>query len=172
PHPDPLPASRERERDCRTGGEMTKTHCRGIFLVTALLTAFAALPAPAQTFPSRTITLVVGYAPGGTGDFVARLVAQTVSVLLGQSVVVENRAGASGAIAAQSVVNAAPDGHTLLAGQTPEIAINPHWLKGGFDPERDLAPITLGGVVPLALVVPPDAPYSTVAGMLEAGHTS
>ena len=139
----------------------------------ALLAAFAlTLPASAQPFPSRNITLIVGYAPGGTGDFIARLVGNKLSEKFGRTVVVENRAGASGAIAAQFVANAAPDGYTILAGQTPEIAINPHWLNGKLDPVRDLAPIALGGVVPLALVVPKDAPYATVKAMLDASHTS
>jgi tripartite-type tricarboxylate transporter receptor subunit TctC len=137
----------------------------------ALMAALGcALPAAAQTFPARTITFVVGYAPGGTGDFIARLIGNKVAEKFGRTVVVENRAGASGQIAAQSVVNAAPDGYTILAGQTPEIAINPHWLKNGLDVERDLVPIALGGVVPLALVVPKDAPYATVPALLEASH--
>src|SRR5258708_5183812 len=138
-------------------------------LLAALVTT---LPASAQTFPARTITLVVGYAPGGTGDFVARLLSAKLSIAFGQSVVVENRSGASGLIAAQGVATAAPDGHMLLAGQTPEIAINPHWPRGSLDVERDLEPIALGGVVPLALVVPSESPYNTVASLIEAGHTA
>ena len=131
-----------------------------------------ALPAAAQTYPSRTITIVVGYAPGGTGDFIARVIGNKLSEKFGRTVVVENRAGASGLIAAQGVANATPDGYTLLAGQTPEIAINPTFLHNGFDPARDLVPIALGGVVPLALVVPKDAPYATIAGLFEASHSA
>jgi tripartite-type tricarboxylate transporter receptor subunit TctC len=140
-------------------------------LAFALFVALSALPASAQTFPSRNITIVVGYAPGGTGDFIARIVGNKLAEKFGRTVVVENRAGASGAIATQFVVNAAPDGHTILAGQTPEIAINPHFLKSNLDVERDLVPIALGGVVPLALVVPKDAPYSTVPDMLKAAQS-
>jgi tripartite-type tricarboxylate transporter receptor subunit TctC len=132
----------------------------------------AALPASAQTYPTRNITIVVGYAPGGTGDFIARIIGNKLSEKFNRTVVVENRAGASGAIAAQFVVNAKPDGHTILAGQTPEIAINPHFLKGNLDVERDLVPIALGGVVPLALVVPKDAPYATVPDLLKAAQSS
>src|SRR5262245_31295363 len=73
--------------------------------------------APAQGFPSRPVHLVVSYAPGGTGDIVARLISDRLAAGLGQTVVVENRAGASGAIGTQSVVSAPPDGHTLLIGQ-------------------------------------------------------
>ena len=137
----------------------------------ALITTLTALPAFAQTFPSRNITLVVGYAPGGTGDFIARLVGNKLGEKFGRTVVVENRAGASGLIGAQFVANAAPDGYNILCGQTPEIAINPYFLKSNLDAERDLVPIALGGVVPLALVVPKDAPYSTVPDMLDAART-
>jgi tripartite-type tricarboxylate transporter receptor subunit TctC len=138
----------------------------------ALIAAMsAALPAAAQTFPSRNITIVVGYAPGGTGDFISRIVGNKLAEKLGRTVVVENRAGASGLIAAQFVVNSAPDGHTILGGQTPEIAINPHFLKTNLDLERDLMPIALGGVVPLALVVPKDAPWSSVPDLFKAAQT-
>jgi tripartite-type tricarboxylate transporter receptor subunit TctC len=129
-------------------------------------------PARAQTYPSRAVHLVVPYAPGGTGDIVGRLIADRLAQALGQTFVVENRAGASGAIGAQFVAGAMPDGYTLLVGQTGELAINQHWIKGlGYDPERDLAPIALAAVVPLALVVPRTAPYATLAGMLEVART-
>jgi tripartite-type tricarboxylate transporter receptor subunit TctC len=130
--------------------------------------AAAALPASAQTYPSRTVHVVVPYAAGGTGDIVARVVADKLSAALGQSVVVENRPGASGALGTKSVIAAVPDGHTLLMGQTGEIAINQHWSKNlGYDPEKDLAPVALATIVPLALVVPGKASYSSVAEMLK-----
>jgi tripartite-type tricarboxylate transporter receptor subunit TctC len=144
---------------------------RGLIAAVALAATLAALPASAQTYPSRNITLVVGYAPGGTGDFIARIVGNKLAEKFGRTVVVENRSGASGAIAAQFVVNAKPDGYTILAGQTPEMAINPHFMKSNVDVERDLVPIALGGVVPLALVVPKDAPWSTVPELLKAAQT-
>ena len=137
------------------------------FLSAALVAA--ALPAWAQTFPSRPVHLVVSYAPGGTGDIVARLISDKLAAALGQTVVVENRAGASGSIGAQSVVSATPDGHTLLVGQPAEVAINQHWIRGlGYDPINDLQPVALATVVPLALVIPAAAPYATVADMLKA----
>src|SRR4029077_5745232 len=78
------------------------------------------------------------------------------------------RAGTSGAIGARSVATAPPDGYMLLLGQTGEISINQHWLKGiGYDPDRELQPVALCSVVPLALVVPPNAPYSDMAGYLQ-----
>jgi tripartite-type tricarboxylate transporter receptor subunit TctC len=140
---------------------------RGVAAALALAGFAAALPAQAETYPNRPVKLVVPYAAGGTGDIVARAVADRLANLLGQSVVVENRAGATGAIGTQSVAAATPDGHTLLVGQTGEIAINPHWAKGiGYDPDKDLVPIALATVVPLALVAPGKASYSTVAEML------
>jgi tripartite-type tricarboxylate transporter receptor subunit TctC len=141
-------------------------------LTAAVALAAGALPAVAQTFPSKTVHLVVAYAPGGTGDVVARIIADKLGPALGQTVVVENRAGASGAIGATSVLNAAPDGHTLLLGQTGEIVVNQFWMKGlTYDP-KDLMPVALATVVPLALTVPGKAPYTTMAEMLNAIQTS
>ena len=120
-------------------------------------------PARSDDYPNRPIHLIVNYVPGGTGDIIARLIGGQMSVELGQSVVVENRSGAGGTLGARDVVSAAPDGYTLTVAQTPEIAINPYFMKDiGYDPQKDLKPIALGGVVPLALVVPETAPYSTV----------
>ncbi|HKA72204.1 MAG TPA: tripartite tricarboxylate transporter substrate binding protein [Xanthobacteraceae bacterium] len=139
--------------------------------IAAALLTVAALPAQAENFPSRAIKLIVPYAAGGTGDIVARAVADRLAIALGQSVVVENRAGATGAIGTQSVAAAAPDGYTLLVGQTGEIAINPHWSKNiGYDPDKDLVPVALATVVPLALVVPGKASYGTMAEMLKVAR--
>ena len=141
--------------------------------IAALLAlAAAALPAAAQTFPSKPVHLVVAYAPGGTGDVVARIIADRLGPALGQTVVVENRAGASGAIGATSVLNAPPDGHTLLVGQTAEIVVNQYWIKGlTYDP-KDLMPVALATVVPLALAIPGKAPYASMAELLKAIQTS
>jgi tripartite-type tricarboxylate transporter receptor subunit TctC len=136
-------------------------------LIVAVVSAGSVAPAWTQAYPSRTIQIVVAYAAGGTGDIVARSISDKLGTALGQSVVVENRAGASGAIGAHSVTSAAPDGYTLLVGQTAEVAINQHWLKGlNYDPDKDLMPIALAAVVPLALVVPSKAPYSTLPEFL------
>ena len=144
---------------------------RSLALITALLAGAviaATPPAQAQTYPSRTVHLVVPYTAGGTGDIVARVIADKLAPALGQSVVVENRPGASGALGTKSVIAAAPDGHTLLLGQTGEIAINQHWSKNlGYDPEKDLAPVALATIVPLALVVPGKARYSSLPEMLK-----
>jgi len=145
----------------------TRTLAAG--LVAAVVNAIAALPAWSQTYPTRPIQVIVAYAAGGTGDVVARSISDRLGAALGQSIVVENRAGASGAIGAHSVTSAAPDGYTLLVGQTGEIAVNQHWLKGlYYDPDKDLMPIALAAIVPLALVVPAKAPYSTLPEFLTA----
>jgi tripartite-type tricarboxylate transporter receptor subunit TctC len=139
-------------------------------IITTALVALgiaASLPASADPFPSRPVHLIVAYSPGGTGDVVARVIADRLGTALGQPVVVENRAGASGAIGAQAVLNSAPDGHTLLVGQTAEIVVNQYWIKGlTYDP-AGLMPVALATVVPLALSVPASAPYSTLADMLK-----
>jgi len=140
--------------------------------VGACLALATSLSAAAQPFPSRTVRLVVAYAPGGTGDVVARVIADKLGAALGQTVVVENRAGASGAIGTQSVVSAAPDGHTLLVGQTAEIVVNQFWIKGlTYDP-KDLSPVALATVVPLALTVPGKTPHASMAEMLKAIQSS
>jgi len=129
----------------------------------------AAFPSWAQTYPTRSVHLIVAYSAGGTGDFVARVISDRLGQALGQTIVVENRAGASGAIGARSVISADPDGHTLLMGQTGEVSINQHWLKDiGYNPDKDLQPVALAAVVPLALVVPAKAPYATMADYLKA----
>ncbi len=144
------------------------THAVGAAAIAAGL-ALAAVPAWPQTYPSRPIRLIVNFPPGGTGDILGRIIGNQLAIELNQSVVVENRSGAGGTIGARDVVNAAPDGYTLTVGQTPEIAINPYFMKeAGYDSLKDLQPIALAGVVPLALVVPAKSPYSTVAELVTA----
>jgi len=129
-------------------------------------------PSWAQGFPNRPVRLIVAFAAGGTGDIVARVIADKLGPALGQTVVVDNRPGASGAIGTQAVIASPPDGHTLLLGQTGEIAINPHWGKSaGYDPDKDLVPVALATVVPLALVIPGKAAYSTLPDMLKSAAT-
>ena len=140
-------------------------HVRGIAVAAIALTISAApLAAHAQTYPGRPIHLIVNFPPGGAGDILGRIIGNQLSIELKQSVVVENRSGAGGTIGARDVVNAAPDGYTLAVGQTPEMAINPYFMKDvGYETLKDLQPIALAGVMPLALVVPPQSPYSTAA---------
>jgi tripartite-type tricarboxylate transporter receptor subunit TctC len=153
-------------RDLIGGGQMAMDIISRQFSATAALAlalAVTALPAWPDSYPSRPIHLIVNYVPGGTGDIIARLIGARLGEELGQSVVVENRSGAGGTLGTRVVVNADPDGYTLTVAQTPEIAINPYFMKAvGYDPQKDLQPIALGGVVPLALAVPANAPYSTI----------
>jgi tripartite-type tricarboxylate transporter receptor subunit TctC len=130
-------------------------------VVTTFLVGIVA-PARSDDYPNRPIHLIVNFVPGGTGDIIARLIGDQMAIELGQSVVVENRPGAGGTLGTRDVVKATPDGYMLTVAQTPEIAINPYFMKDvGYDPQKDLKPIALGGIVPLALVVPETAPYST-----------
>jgi len=110
----------------------------GILLALAL----GAMPARAQTYPTRPIKLLVAYPPGGASDLIARLVADALTKRLGQPVVVENRAGANGNIAGEAAAHAEPDGYTLLLGPSSVFTINPHlYAKMPFDPLKDFVPI-------------------------------
>ena len=127
----------------------------------ATLTSTAAL-AQAQ-FPSKSITMIVPFPPGGPTDLVARVIAQKMSESMGQSVVIDNRGGANGNMGAMLAVKAAADGYTLLY-NTSSITLSPALYKSlGYDVKRDLAPVALTAVVPLALVVGPNVPANTVA---------
>ena len=139
------------------------------FALIAAGAMLAALSASAQSFPSKNIHIIVAYAPGGTGDIVARLIAPQLGAALGQTVVIENRAGATGVDRHAGVVSAPADGHTLLLGQTGEIAINQHWIANlTYNAQKDLVPVALASVVPLALVVPAKAPYCTIGDLAKA----
>ena len=120
-----------------------------------------------RQFPERPIRLVVGFPPGGGADFVARQVAQNLGQALGASVVVENRPGANGTIAATDVSRSAADGYTLLLGATASQSISPALMpKLPYDPLRDFTPITMVGSTPLVLVVNPKMPARTVSEFL------
>jgi tripartite-type tricarboxylate transporter receptor subunit TctC len=136
--------------------------------IIAAALAIGALPALAESFPSRPIHVIVAYAPGGTGDVVARIVADKLGPALGQTVLVENRAGASGAIGATAVLQAPADGHTLLLGQTGEVVVNPYWMTSLTYEPKDLQPVALATVVPLGLAIPGKAPYATMAEFFNA----
>ena len=135
-----------------------------------------------QSFPSRPITLIVGFAAGGATDTAARIIARKLSENLGQSVVVDNRAGAGGNIAHQQIATAAPDGYTILLGSVGPLAVAPHLVKDlPYDPQKDIAPLTMGVVFPNVLVVNPNVPAKTLKefvalakakpGTLEYGST-
>jgi tripartite-type tricarboxylate transporter receptor subunit TctC len=121
----------------------------------------------AQSFPDRTITLVVPFAAGGSTDVVARVIAQKMGDELGQQIVIENVAGAGGNLGADRVARAEPDGYTILMGTVATHALNPLILKTKpYDPEKDFAPISLLVIVPNVLVVNPKLPVNTVADLI------
>ena len=132
----------------------------------SILALIFAVTASAQSFPTKPIKIVVPFPAGGTVDFFARVISTKLSEALGQSVLVENRAGAGGNIAAEAVAKAAPDGYTLLMG-SEIIAINTSlYSKIGYDPVKDLAPITLVGTVPNILIVHPSLPVNSVNDLI------
>jgi tripartite-type tricarboxylate transporter receptor subunit TctC len=134
---------------------------------TVAVAMLAGLQAQAQTYPTRTITLVVPYPPGGGVDAMARIVADKLSLALGQQVVVDNRGGGSGLVGTRAVVKAAPDGYTLMLAHTGSISINPTlYANAGFDPRKDFAPIGLIASMPVALLAHPSFPAKTIADVV------
>jgi tripartite-type tricarboxylate transporter receptor subunit TctC len=120
-----------------------------------------------QAYPNKPVRIIVPYPPGGTADIVGRTIAEKLGVIWGQSVIVENRAGAGGTVATLSVVRAEPDGYTLLMAAAPEVSIAPFTIKGlAYDPLVDLQPVAMVGSVPFLLVVHPQLPVSTVAELI------
>jgi tripartite-type tricarboxylate transporter receptor subunit TctC len=137
---------------------------RGLFrcFVVACL-AITASAANAQPYPSKPITIVVPFAAGSGTDSITRIVAQYLSVALNQSVVVENKVGASGVLAATYVARAAPDGYTLLMATNSTHSANPHLFKNlGYDPVKDFAPVARLGSYVFMLVVGKDVPVTTL----------
>ena len=123
--------------------------------------------AMAQAYPNRPVRMIVPFASGGGSDTVGRVIAQALSTSLGQGFVVENRTGAGGAIGAEAVAKAAPDGYTLLLGSTSEIVhlVNVS-AKVPYDPVKDFAPVSLVGSVPMALTVSEAVPAASVQALV------
>jgi tripartite-type tricarboxylate transporter receptor subunit TctC len=129
--------------------------------------AAAAQTSPDQTFPRRTITLVIPFAPGGSTSIVGRVIADKMSQLLGQSIVIDNRPGAGGTVGTRLVAKSDPDGYTILLGYTGTLAIGPSLYKEvGYDPRKDFAPIGMIGSAPSALVVHPSFAAKSVAELI------
>jgi tripartite-type tricarboxylate transporter receptor subunit TctC len=136
--------------------------------ILALLLALAAPPAIAQ-YPVKPIHLVVPFAPGGSTDIFARLIAERAQGALGQPVVVENRAGAAGNIGGEAVARAAPDGYTLLMATTGVMAINNALYRNmTYDAAKDLEPVLFVASITNVLIVPPDFPARSVAELVAA----
>jgi tripartite-type tricarboxylate transporter receptor subunit TctC len=126
----------------------------------------AAAIAQGQPFPSRPVTLTVGFAPGGSADILARLVAAKLAPALGQPVVVENRPGAGGTIAAAAVAKAAPDGHTLLFVTSGHAGSGALYPKLAYDPQHAFVPVARVGSSPVVVVVPAGAPWRSLAELI------
>ena len=134
----------------------------------AALAAVAAAAA-AQDYPNKPIKLIVPFPPAGGTDIMARVVAQKLSENTKWNVVIDNRPGAGGNIGVDATAKAAPDGYTIVMGQTSNLAINPSLFKNlPYDPLRDLAPIVLVGSGPIAIAVRADSPHKTLADLVAA----
>src|SRR5277367_3952026 len=142
---------------------------RTIAAAAALFALFGmAVAAVAADYPTRPVTLVVGFTPGGPSDVLARIVAKKLGELLGQPFVVDNRPGAGGNVAGEVAAHAEPDGYTLLMGNNSILATNASlYAKIDFDPQRDFAPISLIGTQANILVVSPNVPANTLAELID-----
>lgn len=136
--------------------------------MTLMVAAFAfAGAAAAQTYPSKAIRLVVGFPPGGGVDIVARLIGAELQKTLGQAVIIDNRAGAGGSVAADMVAKSPGDGYTLLMGNTGSLTINPSlYAKVGYNTLHDFAPVALVSTSPLVMVISPSVPATSLADVL------
>ena len=130
--------------------------------------ALAALPARAQgNYPARPIRFIVPFAAGGPSDIIARIIAPRMAAILGQPVIVDNRAGAGGVTGVDLIAKAAPDGYAFGIGSAGALAISPGLGRGTpYDPLRDLAPITLGALVPEPVAVPAASPFRTLVDLI------
>jgi tripartite-type tricarboxylate transporter receptor subunit TctC len=122
--------------------------------------------AHAQDFPTKPLRLIVPFAPGGGNDALARIVSAKLGAALGQQVIVENRAGANGAVGTEFVTKAAPDGYTLLLGFVGPLAVLPHMGKMGYEPLSQLAPVGMIANAYQVLAVHPSVPAKNVAELV------
>jgi tripartite-type tricarboxylate transporter receptor subunit TctC len=151
-------------------------HVLSVLLLAAatLLNATNALAQSAAQYPQKQIHLVVPFPPAGPTDVVARLIAQKLTERWGQTVVVENRAGAGGSIGAAAVARAAPDGYTLVMGSTANMAVNVTLMQGSltYDPLKDFVPVNLAAVAPNLLVLTPNHPATNVRELIAAAKAN
>jgi tripartite-type tricarboxylate transporter receptor subunit TctC len=137
------------------------------FAVLSVLCAMAGAVHAADTYPSRPIRMIVAYPPGGGTDQVGRVMAEQLTVTLGQNVVVDNRGGATGNIGTELAARAVPDGYTLLMGNVAPNAVNVSLFKKlGFDPVKDFAPVSLVAITPNILVAHPSIPVKTIKELI------
>jgi tripartite-type tricarboxylate transporter receptor subunit TctC len=137
-------------------------------IATALIAVLVAAPGlvAAQAYPSKPLRIIVPFPPGGATDISGRYVAQKLGESLGQQAIVDNRPGANGTIGLELAAKAAPDGHTLVIGQTGNLAISPGITKVNYDPARDFAPISLVIASPHVLAVHPSVPARSIKDVI------
>ena len=147
-----------------------KKHFFSIAMTAALAAAATQAPTAHAAFPERPIRMIVPFSPGGTTDFAARIVADALTSVLGQQLVVDNRGGAGSALGTSLAVGAPPDGYTLLLGNIG-LAVNETLRpRRGYVALKDLTPISVVGLAPSVLVVNKDTPYKTVADLVKAAR--
>ena len=137
-------------------------------MCTGLMWASGSTAAAEGDYPTKPVSIIVAYAPGGQGDTFARLVSERLTAVYKQTVLVDNKPGVSGTVGTRLAVKARNDGHTLFLGQTGEIVVNRVMMKDlGYDPLKDMIPVVLIGNAPLVLLAPVDAPYNSLNEMLQ-----
>jgi tripartite-type tricarboxylate transporter receptor subunit TctC len=157
---------------------MTRQTTRTTMALLAIAAAAAGLvtvgaAAPAETYPSRPITLIVPFVPGGSASTAARIVADKMSETLGQSIVVDNRGGAGGIVATRQVAKSAPDGYTLLVVTSATVGTAPTLFENlGYDPRKDFAPIGVIAATPNVIVVHPSFPARTLSELIALGRAA
>jgi tripartite-type tricarboxylate transporter receptor subunit TctC len=138
------------------------------FQIVAAMLALNATPALTETYPTHPVSIVVGYPPGATSDLLARTVGDPLSAVLGQPVVIDNRAGAGGNVGAAYAARAPADGYTLMVGTDAMMTSNVYLYKNSpFDPAKDFAPITNAGVNIICLAVNAELPIRSVAELID-----
>ena len=139
---------------------------RAAFLTLVVAATLMPLAVPAQNFPSRALRIISPFAAGGSNDVLARMVGSRLAEALGQTLVVENRAGAGGAVGTEFGARAAPDGYTLTMVSNATLAIVPALRKTPYDPVKDFAPISLMGTSPYVIVVHPAVPVRNIKALI------
>jgi len=149
--------------------QMRSTGCKALLsLAIAVVTAALPMGSDAQSYPSKPIQLLVGWSPGGGVDVTSRILAEKLSRVLGQRIIVDNRPGAAGNIAGALVAKAAPDGYTILIGTNGELAVNASLFKNlGYHPIDDLSHIAMAVRVPIIMVAHPSVPANDVRSLVE-----
>ena len=149
-------------------------HRTGVYRLLAVLACAAWMSAAAaQSWPTKTVRIVVGFPPGGINDIVARVLAQRLTEPLGQPVIVENRAGAGGTVGADYVAKSAPDGYTYLLGSVSNITMAPSlYEKLPYAPERDFSPVVLAAAAPNILIVNPSFPARSARELIDMARKS